>query len=247
MKPRLVIVLGPTAVGKSEVAIDLAVKFNAEIVNADSQQVYRHMNIGTGKPGPEQKSKVAHHLIDVVDPDAEFSAALFRRLALECVEDIKSRGKNVIVCGGTGLYLKALTEGLFVGPPKDDAIRQRLGEEADEKGIVALYERLKEADPAIVGRIHPNDRYRIVRALEVYELTGKGITQWQGEHDFQDRLFDTLKIGLNRDRVELYDLINRRCAEMVERGLADEVKQLEDSGYSLDLPALQSIDRKSVV
>ena len=241
MKPKLVIVLGPTAVGKSDVAIDLALKFDAEIINADSQQVYRHMNIGTGKPGPEQRSRVAHHLIDVVDPDAEFNVALFRRMALECAEDIRSRGKQVIVSGGTGLYLKALTEGLFVGPPKDDAIRQRLGEEADKQGVAALYARLMEADPMIVGRIHPNDRYRIIRALEVYELTGKGITQWQGEHGFQDRLFDTLKIGLNRDREELYDLINRRCAEMVERGLVDEVQSLQESGYSLDLPALQSI------
>ena len=241
MNPKLLIVLGPTAVGKSEAAIDLAFKFNGEIVNADSQQVYRHMNIGTGKPGPAQRAKVAHHLIDIVDPGAEFNAALFRRMAIERAEDIRSRGKTVIVCGGTGLYLKALTEGLFVGPPKDAAIRQRLGEEADEKGVAALYDRLIAADPATVGRIHPNDRYRIIRALEVYELTGKAMTQWQGEHKFQDRLFDTLKIGLNRDRQELYDLINRRCAAMVERGLADEVKELQKQGYSPDLRALQSI------
>ena len=172
MKPKLVIILGPTGSGKSEVAIDVALRLEGEIVNADSQLVYRHMDIGTAKPSAAARERVRHHLIDVVDPDGEFNAALYRESALNAIREISVRGKRAIVCGGTGLYLRALIQGLFVGPGKNPDVRKRLETEAQEKGSSVLYERLREADPDATRWIHPNDRYRIIRALEVFELTG---------------------------------------------------------------------------
>lgn len=246
MKPKLVIILGPTGVGKSEVAADVALGVGGEVINADSQQVYRFMDIGTGKPGLEQRQKVAHHLLDIVDPDEEFNAALFRHRALKDAEEIWSRGKKVVLCGGTGLYIRALTQGLFTGPAKDPALRKRLEREVHEKGLGSLYDRLKQVDPEVVSLIHPNDRHRIVRALEVFELTGKGMSQWQKEHGFKESPFETLKIGLNRERGELYDRIDRRCEEMIEKRFVDEVKGLMKRGYSLDLPSLQSVGYRQI-
>lgn len=241
MKPKIIIILGPTAVGKSDVAMALAVRIDAEIVNADSQQVYRHMNIGTGKPSAADRARVPHHLIDIVDPDEEFNVAIFRRLALERIGAIGERGKNVVVCGGSGLYLKALTRGLFVGPEQEPEIRRELAREIEAEGLNALYLRLTEIDPAAHSRIHPNDRQRIIRALEVYQLTGKPMSEWQLEHGFQEQPFDALLIGLNRNRAELYDHINRRCDRMIEAGLLGEVRGLIAQGYGLELKPLQSV------
>jgi len=246
MKPKLVVILGPTGVGKSDVAVDVALRIDGEVVNADSQLVYRHLDIGTAKPTVAIRSTIPHHLIDVVDPDGEFHAARYRDLALQAIEEISLRGKRAIVCGGTGLYLRALVQGLFAGPGKNADIRKRLEEEAEKKGSNILYERLREVDPEATRWIHPNDLYRIVRALEVFELTGKGISFWQKAHGFAESAFDVLKIGLNRERQELYDLINRRCDDMIARGFVEEVKRLEERGYSLDLPALQSVGYRQI-
>jgi len=245
-KPKLVVILGPTGVGKSEVAIDIALKVDGEVVNADSQLVYRHMDIGTAKPSQAAREKVRHHLIDVVDPDGEFNAALYRESALAAIREVSTRGKTSIVCGGTGLYLRALIQGLFVGPGKNPEVRSRLEIEAQVKGSSVLYDRLREVDPEATRWIHPNDRYRIVRALEVFELTGKGISLWQKEHAFAERPFEVLKIGLNRERPELYNLINRRCDDMIARGFVEEVRRLEERGYSLDLPSLQSVGYRQI-
>jgi len=241
MKPKLVVVLGPTAVGKSDVVQDLAAQIDAEIISADSQQVYRHMNIGTAKPSTEQRKTIAHHLIDIVEPDDEFNAAMFRRFATDSAKQIARRGKQIIVCGGTGLYIKALTRGLFVGPGRDPEIRKALQSEIVEKGIGALYQRLEQADPAAAFSIHANDRQRITRALEVYQLSGRKISEWQKEHGFREGAFDVLKIGLNRPRPELYDLIDRRCERMIQAGLVNEIKGLIAKGYSLNLKAMQSV------
>ncbi len=241
MQPKLVLILGPTGVGKSKVAIEVALHVGGEIINADSQQVYRVMNIGTGKPAPEQRRKVAHHLIDIIDPDEEFNVAMYRERALKSAQEIWSKGKRVILSGGTGLYIRALTHGLFVGPSKDPKIRKRLEQEAQEKGLGSLYGRLSQVDPDATSRIHPNDRQRIIRALEVFEVTGKGMSQWQREHGFKESPFETLKIGLNRERVELYGLINGRCDEMIAKGFEEEVRGLIERGYSLDLKPLQSV------
>jgi tRNA dimethylallyltransferase len=241
MKPKLIIVLGPTAAGKSHIAFEIASRLNAEIVNADSQQVYRQMDIGTAKPLPAERERIRHHLIDVVDPDEEFNVALFCRLAMASIDDICKRGKRVVVCGGTGLYIKALTRGLFVGPGRDAKIRQALNTEIEENGLDSLSRRLQALDPTATSRIHPNDRQRIIRALEVYELTGRPMSQWQGEHAFKENRFETLKIGLRRERAELYGLINQRCDQMIEAGLVGEVKGLMEKGYNLALKSLQSV------
>jgi len=246
MKPRIVVILGPTGVGKSEVAIDVASQVHGEIISADSLQVYRYLDVGTGKPGPEQRQRVTHHMMDLLDPDEEFNVALYRDRALKAEEEIRSRGKNSIVCGGTGLYIKALIHGLFVGPGRIADVRKRLEEEMGEKGIGPLYERLKQVDPDGAAAIHPNDRQRILRALEVVSHTGKEMSRWQGNHGFKENAFESLKIGLNRERQELYELIERRCEEMMTRGLVGEVEGLVNRGYSLDLKPLQSMGYRHI-
>jgi tRNA dimethylallyltransferase len=241
MRPKIVIVLGPTAVGKSEVALHLAKSLNGEIVNADSQQVYRLMDIGTGKPSKADRERIRHHLVDIVAPNEEFNAALFRRLATESIRQIHARGRNVIVCGGTGLYLKALTRGLFEGPGQDPEVRQALEQEITANGVASLYQRLERIDPTVGSSIHPNDRQRIVRALEVYRLTGRPLSEWQKEHGFQENPFEIFKIGLLRERAELYNFINLRCERMIEEGLLEEIRGLVERGFDLDLKPLRSV------
>jgi tRNA dimethylallyltransferase len=246
MKPKLVIVFGPTAAGKSDLVLKLASRLNAEVINADSQQVYRQMDIGTAKPSKAELAKVPHHLIDVVDPDEEFNVARYRELAMASAEDIQSRGKQVIVSGGTGLYIKALTRGLFVGPGQDARIRETLNAEAEANGLSSLYQRLERVDSSATSWIHPNDRQRIIRALEVYQLTGKPISEWQKEHAFRESGFATLKIGLDRQRADLYERINQRCDQMIDAGLVHEVKELFDKGYSSHLNSLRSVGYRHV-
>jgi tRNA dimethylallyltransferase len=241
VKAKLVIILGPTAVGKSDVALRLAESENGEIVNADSQQVYRHMDIGTGKPSKADRERVPHHLIDIVAPNEEFNAALFCRLATDSIGQIHARERNVIVCGGTGLYLRALTHGLFEGPGQDWDVRKALEQEIANSGLAILYERLEKIDPTVGATIHRNDRQRIIRALEVYQLTGRPLSEWQKEHGFQEDLFDILKIGLLRERAELYDLINSRTERMIKEGLLEEVRGLVARAFHLDLKPLRSV------
>jgi tRNA dimethylallyltransferase len=241
MKPKIVIVLGPTAVGKTELALAVAQRVNAEIVNADSQQVYRYLDIGTGKPSKPERERVRHHLIDVVNPDEDFNAAQYRQLAAASIDEIHKRGAKVLVSGGTGLYLKALTGGLFSGPSQDTELRANLEREIAQIGLAALYDRLIAIDPGANTKIHPNDRQRIIRALEVYQSTGRPLSEWQNEHRFQEEAFQVLKIGLARARAELYDLINRRSESMIRAGLLDEVRGLMERGYELDLKPLRSV------
>ena len=241
MKPKLVIILGPTAVGKTELVLVLAEIINAEIINADSQQIYRYLDIGTGKPSKTERERVRHHLIDVINPDEDFNAALYRQLANATIEDIHERGARILVCGGTGLYLKALTGGLFAGPGQDTQLRANLKREIAENGLAPLYERLIAVDPNANTKIHPNDRQRVIRALEVYQNTGRPLSTWQNEHRFHEQPFEVLKVGLLRDRAELYDLINQRTESMIRAGLLDEVRGLIARGYGLDLKPLRSV------
>ncbi len=238
--------MGPTGVGKSEVGKAVALAVHGEIISADSLQVYRYLDIGTGKPALEDRQKVPHHLMDILDPDEEFNVALFRDHALRAEEDIRSRGKSTIVCGGTGLYIKALIHGLFVGPGRIEEVRKGLEEEMKKNGVGYLYDRLKQVDPDSAEKIHPHDRQRILRGLEVFGHSGTEISRWQGKHGFKETSFDTFKIGLNRDRIELYGLIERRCEEMMARGLVGEVEGLVARGYGLDLKPLLSVGYRHV-
>ncbi len=241
MKAKLIVILGPTAVGKSDLALDIATAINGAIVNADSQQVYRYLDIGTGKPTLAERRRVAHYLVDVIDPDEEFNAAIFSRLARQTIEHLRADQKNALVCGGTGLYVKALTQGLFDGPGQDSELRRALKQRILTEGIEPLYRWLAEIDPLVAARIHPHDRQRIIRALEVYQLTGRRLSDWQAEHGFQERRFEVCKIGLNRPRPELYDRINRRCERMVKDGLLEELRDLVARGYGLALKSLRSV------
>ncbi len=243
-KTRIVIVCGPTAVGKSSLAAELASRFNAEVVSADSMQVYRHMDIGTAKPDAALRSAAVHHLIDIIDPDQEYSAALYMNDASKAIEDIRSRGRNVIVAGGTGLYIKALTKGLFAAPPSDREVRQSLQDEAIEKGLGPLYERLRQADPASAATIHPNNRAAIIRALEIYVTTGMTASRLRQEHGFSEERFDSLKIGLTMERTELCRAIDDRVDEMMKGGLIQEVEGLISMGYPCTLRPMKSLGYK---
>lgn len=242
---RVVALVGPTGVGKTDVGMALAAVYGAEIVNADSRQVYRRLDIGSAKPTPAQRALVPHHLVDLVDPDESFDCARFRELAVAAIDDIAARGKRVLVVGGTGLYVKALLRGLFAGPSRDAALRADLErEEAATPGC--LHRHLTAVDPAAAARLHPHDHVRLIRALEVYRLTGRPISAWQAEHAFASSAFDTLTLGLSLPRAELYARIDARCQAMIDAGLVDEVRALYSAGLDPNLPALRSPGYKEI-
>jgi tRNA dimethylallyltransferase len=245
-RPKIVVIVGPTASGKSAAALELAGLFEAEIINADSMQVYRYLDIGTAKPTQAERNAVKHHLIDILYPDEEFSAALFREEAQRAIADIGTRGKRVMVVGGTGLYIKALTSGLIRGGEADPVIRKKLQAEAQAGGRERLYERLKEVDPPTAERLHPHDTYRIVRALEAYERTGQPISALRGKHRFKEGPYETLKIGLGMEREELYRRIDERVDAMIQQGLKEEVERLLEMGYAPSLKAMQSLGYKQM-
>jgi len=248
-KQKLIIVLGPTATGKTDVAVKLAREFNGEIVSADSMQVYRFMDIGTAKPSLVERSSARHHLIDIIDPDEDYNASLYRQDTLKAIEDIKSRGKNIIVAGGTGLYINILLYGLSDAPEGSDEIRERLETEAEEKGREYLHDRLKEVDPKSAENIPAGNIHRLIRALEVFEITGKPFSFFAEEHSFKDSEFDTLKIASKVcfDREALYERVNKRVSSMVQQGLEGEVQELLEQGFSTDLKSLNSLGYKEMV
>lgn len=237
----MIIICGPTGIGKTSVAIKIAREVNGEIVSADSMQIYNYMDIGTAKPTPEEQSQVRHHIIDIVDPDENFDAAKFTHRAHEKIAELHTRGIAPLVVGGTGLYIKALTHGLFDARTVDLNIRKRLNQEAAIFGTAFLHNRLAACDPDASDRIHPNDTYRIVRALEMVEATGKTISKHQQDHGFTDKRYRVIKIGLKTERKALYDRINQRVDAMIEKGLVDEVKDLLNRGYAENLKSMQSI------
>lgn len=220
------ILLGPTAGGKTAVSLELAQRHPVEILSVDSMQVYRDMDIGTAKPSPEEMERVPHHMIDVVDPEEKFNAARFRRMALEAMEGIRQRGRRPLLLCGTPFYLKALLWGLFEGPGADEDIRARLRREAEEHGSAHLHRRLAEVDPESAERIDPNDMKRVERALEVYELTGRPISERQDQFEGAPEI-DHVSVGLKREREELYERISRRVDRMMREGLVEEVRSLE--------------------
>ncbi len=226
-KPRVAVLAGPTAVGKTALALALAPEVGAEIVNADSLQVYRELEIGTAKPTPAERALVPHHLLDLVAPDEPYDAARFLQDGRAVLARLAARGVPPLVVGGTGLYLKALLSGLFPDPGKRPEVRRRLLEEAASRGLAALYERLTRLDPATAARIAPGDTYRIIRALEVAE-GGVPLSTLHAGHRFADRPYDTLKLGLTLPREELYARIHRRVELMLAQGWLAEVKDLLD-------------------
>jgi tRNA dimethylallyltransferase len=240
-KPKVIVICGPTGIGKTTVGIRLAEKLGGEIISADSMQIYRYMDIGTAKPTSDEQYRVIHHMVDIVDPDEEFDAVRFAQMAREKVMQLHQKGVLPVVVGGTGLYIKALLQGLFQSNPVAPQIRERLTQEAAENGSSSLHDRLKQVDPDTAERLHPNDAYRIIRALETIESTGRSISEHHQDHGFADEPFDALKIGLQMDREKLYDRIDQRVDLMIDAGLLEEVKNLLGMGYTADLKAMQSI------
>ena len=245
-KPKVIVICGATGIGKTSVGIALAQKFGAEIVSADSMQIYRYMDIGTAKPTPAELAQAPHHMIDIVDPAENYDAVLFSKQARDRIAEIIGRGRIPFIVGGTGLYIKALLHGLFQTEPVDHRIRDRLRKDAEQNGSTALYQRLQQLDPDTADRLHPNDSYRIIRALETIESTGKSISELHRKHGFEDDPFDALKIGLQMDRQNLYDRIDLRVDLMIEAGLVDEVKKLLEMGYTAELKSMQSIGYRHV-
>ena len=240
----LVAIVGPTGIGKSRLAFHLAQAFGGEIVNADSRQVYRYMDIGTAKPGPEELSLVAHHLIDLVNPDQDFSLSQYQPLAYRAISDIQERNKLPFLVGGSGQYVWALLEGWRMPQvPPDPEFRHNLEGIAASNGADRLYRELEKVDPAAAQRIDRRNVRRVIRALEVYNKTNTPFSQLRNK---EAPPFNTLLIGLTTDRVELYRRIDRRVDEMIARGLVAEVEKLVQMGYDFNLPAMSSIGYRQI-
>ncbi len=243
----IVIVLGPTAVGKSRVAVDLALRFGGEVIGGDSIQVYRGFDIGTDKPTAAERRGVRHHLIDIVGPEVQFTAADFVREALAAVDEIVSRGHLPLIAGGTGLYIKALVDGLFPGPGRDPAVRASLEAEAREEGLDGLFRRLQAVDPEYARKVRNRDRVRIIRALEVHAATGQPISEHFHRTESPVKGRNILRLGLRLERDALYRRIEDRVERMFERGLVEEVRGLLERGVAEDAPPFRALGYSHVL
>jgi tRNA dimethylallyltransferase len=243
----LVLILGPTGVGKSRTAVSLALRFEGEIINGDSIQVYRGFDIGTDKPAPEDRRRVPHHLIDAVNPRVQFTAADFVKEALRAAVEISGRGRVPFVVGGTGLYLKALVDGLFPGPGRDPDLRAELEAEARDKGLEGLFLRLREVDPDYARTIRSRDRMRIIRALEVYRLTGRPLSEHFRNTAPPTGRANVIRIGLELERQVLYRRIDERVERMFAGGLVEEVRGLLAAGIGEDAPPFRALGYKHVL
>jgi len=240
----VIAIVGPTAVGKSELALHLAQYFPIEIISADSRQVYRYMDIGTNKPSSAERESVPHHLIDVVEPDQDFSLATYNQLAIEALKAIKQKSKLPLLVGGSGLYVWSLVEGWKIPQvPPDRKRRSQLEARAKQQGSQNLYRELQDIDTIAAAKINPNNTRRIIRALEIYHATGQRPSQLQRK-EAPD--FPILLIGLTRERSELYRRIDWRVDNMARMGLVEEVKNLLEKGYSLSLPSMSGIGYKQI-
>lgn len=242
----LIIIAGPTAVGKTVVALELAERLNGEIIGADSRQIYRSMDIGTAKPTVPERARIPHHLIDIRDPHETYSAADFARDAASSAQEMIGRGKLPLVVGGTGLYIHALLYGMFAGPGQDAAFRAKMTMLAAEHGKAFLHRELQRVDLETANRLHPNDSVRIVRALEVLHLTGRSISEQQALHTHPLRRFCPCFLVLNVPRPILYERIDRRVERMVADGLFQEVEHLHQQGYHRELGSMSSVGYQEV-
>jgi len=244
---KVIVLAGPTATGKTDLAIELALLVNGEVISADSAQVYRYMDIGTAKPTLEEQRGIPHHMMDIVYPDEEFSVAQYKAMAEAAIRDILARGKVPIVAGGTGLYISSLVYNIqFSETMSDWAFRERMKALAEQYGPEYLHNKLKEVDPISAQKIHPNNVKRVIRALEVYETTGRPISEHQAQSRTKPPEFEYLLYGLTMDRQKLYERIEKRTDIMMEKGLADEVAKILKMGYSRDLVSLQAIGYKEI-
>ncbi len=241
---KIIVICGPTGIGKTAFSISLAKAFNGEIIGADSMQIYKYMNIGTAKPNASELKMAPHHLVDFLDPKDPFDAGQYVKFADQAIDDILQKKKMPIVAGGTGLYIKALLYGLFRAHPICENTIKKLTKTLKENGNQVLYDQLKKCDPTAAKKIHANDSFRVIRALEVYQTSGEKISNEQQNHNFETHRYKYLKIGLHMDREHLYDRINRRVDMMLDQGLLVEVNSLVDRGYSLDLKPMKSIGYK---
>lgn len=245
MNGPLLVVVGPTATGKTTLAIDLAERVNGEIVSADSVQIYRHFDIGSGKPTADEQRRIRHHLVDCVDPLAPMDAQIFAERATAAIEEIHRRGRIAIVCGGTYLWVRALVEGLAPAPPSSPEIRAAHQVLAAKEGRGALHEQLLAVDPQAAARLAPNDFVRVSRALEVFALTGKPISEWHAEHGFRTTRYPHQLLGIDMPREELDLRIRARARAWLEAGWVDEVRALQTQGFG-DARAMGSVGYKQV-
>ncbi|MGG5461657.1 tRNA (adenosine(37)-N6)-dimethylallyltransferase MiaA [Clostridium sp. B9] len=248
MNNDLLIIAGPTAVGKSDLSVDLAKKLNGEIISVDSMQIYKYMDIGSAKISEEEMNGVPHYLIDFVEPEKEFSVAEFKELATEKIKDIQSRGKLPILVGGTGLYINSIICDMnFAESDKDEEYREELEKIAEEHGNEYLHEMLKEIDPESYETIHFNNRKRVIRALETYKLTGKPFSSFKAKNSIYKTSYNIYYYVLNMDRAKLYERINKRVDIMFQKGLLEEVKKLKEMGLTDDMQSMKGIGYKEVL
>ncbi|MDT8447903.1 MAG: tRNA (adenosine(37)-N6)-dimethylallyltransferase MiaA [bacterium] len=245
--PKILVLLGPTASGKTEFGLALAQALDLEIISADSMLVYKGMDIGTAKPSAEERALVPHHLIDILTPDQPFNAGLFQHLSDQAIGDIIGRGKNALLLGGTNLYLRGLVDGLIEIPAAPAEIKEPIYRQLEAEGVGPLYQQLSALDPLAAAELHPNDSSRIARALEVFRYTGRSIKSWQAEHAFAQSRYRPYYLCVDRSREELYQRINRRVELMVAAGLVQEVQGLLEQGYDPSLPSMRSIGYKQAV
>lgn len=242
---KVLFILGPTAIGKTSIAVEIAKQIDGEIISADSRQIYKYFNIGTAKPSEENLLEVKHWFVDELEPDEDFSAGQFGELARERVDDILSRKKIPIVVGGSGLYVRALKDGLHEGDVKDDRVREALRKRLDEEGAEDLYDDLKKIDPVGAAKIHENDVQRILRLMEVYLVAGKPLNELQKKIS-PPANFESFMFGLIMPREKLYERINKRVDEMIENGLIAEVANIRVKGYLPSLNSLNTVGYKEV-
>lgn len=244
----LVVITGPTASGKTDLAIQTALQLKGEIISADSMQIYRYMNIGTAKPDLKKRQGIPHHMIDICDPNDDFNVAMFQKQAVEVIRHIAERGRLPILTGGTGLYINSIIYPMnFTNADDDQKYREKLNVLLSKNGAEWLHKQLEKIDPRSAERLHPNDTRRVIRAMEVYHLTGKPMEAYRQEFNKLESPYNLLIYGLTMDRQKLYERINLRVVKMIDTGLIHEVKGLLSKGYTKELVSMQGLGYKEIV